>query len=103
VNTGVMFFNKTPAALEFISLWIAEVNAVHSHSDQEALNRLVLRATDLTRYNEVFRLGNIRIKVLACEEYNFYYWPQEPMPSTKIVHCKTDRRAALTDWGKRKW
>lgn len=102
-NAGVMFFNHTPAAFEFIEMWIREIEMTVSMSDQEALNRLVLQATDFTEYNKVFRLGNIRIKVLRCDEYNFYYWPQEPLPETCILHAKTDRREAFEDWSTRDW
>lgn len=102
-NTGVLFFNHTPAAFEFIEMWIREIEMSMSLSDQEALNRLVLQATDFTEYNKVFRLGNIRIKVLDTDTYNFYYWPQEPHKMTRIVHCKSDRRASFEDWSTRDW
>lgn len=100
-NAGVIFFNHTPAAFQFIDMWIREVEMTSSLSDQEALNRLVLQATDFTEYNKVFRLGAIRIKILKTDEYNFYYWPQDPLPETCIVHAKTDRRSAFDDWSTR--
>lgn len=103
INAGVMFFNFTNSAFKFIDLWDAELKNSKANSDQEALNMVVLQATDLTEYNKVFVWNGIRIKVFKCEDYNFYYWPQEPLPTTKIVHCKTDRRDAMDDWGVRDW
>lgn len=103
LNAGVAFFNHTPAALEFIDLWMRELDNSPSRSDQEALNLLVLQATDLTEYDKIFRLGNIRIKIFRTDEMNFYYWPEEVGEETKIIHIKTDRRAALDDWGSRDW
>ena len=103
LNAGVMFFNYTRAALDFLDMWQAEVGRTKNNSDQQALNVLVLHATDLTEYNRVFRIGNIRIKIFKTDDYNFYYFPQDPLPTTKIVHCKTDRREALFEWGSREW
>jgi len=103
LNAGVLFFNHTPAAFRFIDLWEDEIKNTRSQSDQEALNLVILQATDLTEYNKVFNWNGIRIKIFRCDDYNFFYWPQEPMPETKIVHCKGDKREALKDWGTRKW
>jgi len=103
LNAGVMFFNHTPEAFKFLDLWESELPNSRANSDQEALNLLVLQATDLSEYNKVFVWNGIRIKVFSCDQYNFFYWPENPKSATKIVHCKTDRRMALTDWGQRDW
>ena len=99
LDSGVLFFNYTPAELDFLTIWESELAL--TLSDQEALNAVVLRATDLTEYDKVFTLDGIRIKVFKCEEYNFSRWPQEPLPETRIVQC--NRIEALEDWGNRKW
>lgn len=99
LDAGVLFFNYTPAAFKFLAIWEEEL--VLPVADQEALNAVVLRATDLTEYDKVFTLDGIRIKVFKCEEYNFSRWPQEPLPETRIVQC--NRIEALEDWGSRKW
>jgi len=103
LNSGILFFNYTAAAFSFLDMWEKAVNGNHSKSDQEGLNTLVLQATDLTKYNKTFKLRNIRIKVFHCDIYNFFYWPKKPLLTTKIVHCKTDKRDALEDWGHRAW
>jgi hypothetical protein len=103
INAGVMFFNHTPATFMFIDLWEKEMAHQSTSSDQKGLNSLVLQATDLTQYDKVFNWNGIRIKVFKCDDYNFYYWPQEPLPKTKILHAKTDRRAAMGDWASRDW
>lgn len=103
LNAGVMFFNHTPAAFKFIDIWEAELNNSSSASDQEALNMVVLQATDLTEYDKIFYWKGIRIKIFRTDDYNFYYWPQEPLPKTRILHAKTDKRLALDDWGHRDW
>jgi hypothetical protein len=99
LDAGVLFFNYTPAAFKFLEIWESELAL--TPSDQEALNAVVLRATDLTEYDKVFPLEGIRIKIFKCEEYNFSRWPQEPLPETRIVQC--NRIEALEDWGNRKW
>ena len=103
LNAGVLFFNHTPGAFRFIDLWDRELENSKANSDQEALNMVVLQATDLIEYDKIFVWNGIRIKVFRCDYYNFYYWPQEPLSGTKIVHCKTDKRMAMEDWGTRKW
>jgi len=103
INTGVLFLNYSSAAFKFLRLWESEILKTKSQSDQEALNRMVLKASDLTEYDKVFQWNGINIKVFRCDDYNFYYWPQEPFSTTKILHAKTDRRAALCDWGQRNW
>lgn len=102
LDSAVMFFNPTPAAFLFLDLWeTQEAELMGSMSDQEALNILVLQATDLTEYDKVFVWQGIRIKVFRCEDYCFSRWPQEPLPTTKIVHC--NRVESLNDWGFREW
>jgi galactosyl transferase GMA12/MNN10 family/Nucleotide-diphospho-sugar transferase len=103
VNTGVVFFNHTAGAFQFLDEWDKALENSTADSDQEALNMVVLQATDLTEYDKVFVWKGIRIKIFRCDDYNFYYWPQEPLPNTKIVHCKTNVREAIEDWGNRDW
>jgi hypothetical protein len=63
-------------------------------TDQEALNRLVMVATDCNPADvgKVFTdPEGCRIKLFSTDEYNFYY-PEEPGPDTKVMHFKgTDK------------
>lgn len=105
LNAGVIFFAPTIAACLFIKRWENEVKETPSNSDQHALNNLVRQVTDLTEYDKVFLFEGVRVLVLSTDEYNWYYFPAEPTPDTKILHCKTDLRdrVNLKEWTERSW
>ena len=108
INAGVLFFNYTPKTMEFMDHWIKMLPHTFTQSDQQALVRLCMEATDFKEYNKVFvhpRFGT-RIKVFEGDEYNFYYYPEEPFLKTKIVHLKGEKWLmikAIRDWGSREW
>ncbi len=105
LSAGVVFIRHTHAAFNFLSMWIDEVPKTPSFSDQHALNNIVRRVADLTKYNQVYEYNGIMIKVLFTEDYNWIYLPEEPKPFTKILHCKTDLRpnVDLVSWTGRRW
>lgn len=96
LNAGVMMARATPKAMQFFKMVQLEVEHTASRSDQHALNNIVRRATDLTRYHETFLLDGIKIHVLPTEEYNFYYLPEVPGPQARIIHMKLDVRQRLS-------
>lgn len=100
LNAGVIAFRPTPQAMKFVKMWQLEVDRTESRSDQHALNNLVRKATDLRHYNRVFRLEDIKIKILATEQFNNYYAPEPPLPNTCIMHFKKDVRAreSIAEW-----
>lgn len=102
-NTGVVFAYPTKATFDFLARWQERSNTCFARSDQQALNELALEVTDFTEYDKVFEKDGLRIKVFKCDDYNFYYWPETPLPTTKIVHCKTDKRAAMFEWARQEW
>lgn len=107
-NAGVMFFNYNERTMNFIDAWIRTLPHTYTQSDQQALVKLCLECTDFSEYDKVFvhpRYGT-RIKVFKCDEYNFYYYPETPFPTTKIVHLKGEKSQminAIRDWGSREW
>lgn len=109
INAGVCFFHNTKNTLDFINLWIKELKNTMYLSDQEALNRLVLRCCELKEdcYNNVYKLGDIKIKILKTDEYNYYYYPILPDKNTKILHLKTNLRnnneKDMLEWFSRDW
>lgn len=100
LNTGFVAMRATPATMSFLKLWQLEVDKTESKSDQHAANNLVRRCTDLTEYDKTFQLGNCWIRILKTEEYNYYYLPTPPLPTTKVVHMKKDvrQRESVDEW-----
>ena len=106
LNSGFVFIRNTILGRLFCKMWIEEIPLTKSKSDQNALNNIVRHSTDLREYNRVFlsREG-IRIKVLKTDEYNWIYAPEEPLPTTKVLHFKKDIRDKLDihEWCRRKF
>jgi len=89
LNTGVIFFNHTDKASEFIDKWEEKRLTLVPQDNQYALNELVREVTDLTEYDKVFvRDDGIRIKVFRCEEYNCFYFQEGISDEAKILHFK---------------
>ena len=84
INAGVMAFKNNLQAKLFINAWIKQLP--NGRADQDAINRLLLMRSNLDKYNEIIDLDGIKIKVLDCDTYNFFYFP-EPN-SAKIYHVK---------------
>ncbi len=98
-NAGVCFFKYNENTLNFVDLWIKEIKNTIFLSDQEALNRLLLRCCDITNYtyNTIYKLGEIKILILNTEEYNYYHCPFEPNKDTKILHFTRNVRRTYKD------
>jgi hypothetical protein len=107
INAGVIFFKYNANTLKFIDLWIEEINNTMYFSDQEAINRLVLRCSELNEscYGNIFNLDGIKIKILTTDEYNYYYYPKRPDYNTKILHLKTNIRQNndILNWFEKDW
>ena len=80
LNAGVVFVNNTSAAKRFVKLWIDHIPETETKTDQEALSDLVRKGVD-----------GVRIKQFKTDEYNWFYFPEEPKVA-KIIHLKTDVR-----------
>lgn len=87
INAGVCFFNYTEPAKKFVSLWKKQLFNTEYLSDQEAINRIVMKVCDFSPdcYGGIFNLDGIRIKIFSTDEYNFYY-KEKPKENTKIIH-----------------
>ena len=95
LNAGVVMAANTEAAWSFVKSWARTIPDHITKTDQEALNRLVLRATDCNPADveKVFTdPDGCRIRLFSTEEYNYYY-ADRPIPdTTKIMHFKgTDK------------
>jgi hypothetical protein len=85
LNAGVIFFNTTPASMEFIDAWEKKTQEVGN--DQKALNQLACPE----HYPQAYSIVNIkgfRIKYFPCEKYNYYYFDEGLYPNIKIIHFK---------------
>lgn len=93
INAGVMFFRPNHRTARFLKTWQKRTGAIESHSDQEALTRMLLEVSgELKRGDTIVDANGTKILLLSTDEYNWYYWP-EPVPATaKILHMKTDKR-----------
>lgn len=97
-NAGVVFVKHTPEAIEFMECWCHIMASVGSKSDQEGLNRLILSVNPPLEHGSEFMCHGARCKWLSTDEFNFYYFPEAPWSATKVVHFKTDKRAAGLKW-----
>jgi len=91
LNAGVLFFNDTEGARSFVHEW--EEKTIELRSDQHALNELVREVTDLTEYNKIFVRDGVRIKILECDEYNYYHLKEGVSDKAKILHFKGASRS----------
>lgn len=99
VNAGVIFFNPTPAAFDFITAW--EKRTYEVGNDQKALNQLVCPDYYPKPYS-IECINGVRIKYFPCEQYNYYYFDEGLEPGIKIMHFKgLYRRYFPFDWKKR--
>lgn len=87
INSGVMLLRNNACTRGFIQRWIDALPTAPTLVDQEALN-MVLGAPDLTECNRIYDVGNVKVMVLSTDEYNFYYFPDEPHEYTKVLHFK---------------
>jgi hypothetical protein len=84
INAGVMAFKNNLKSRLFIDAWIKELP--NGRADQDALNRLLLKRSSLDKYGEIIDIDGIKIKVVDCDTYNFFYFPEED--NAKIYHIK---------------
>lgn len=90
LNAGVIFFNHTDAAFDFIDRWEKLTEDVGN--DQMALNQLAC-PDQYPEPNSVHVIDNVRIKYFPCVEYNYYYFYQLLPSSACIMHFKGDVRS----------
>ncbi len=89
LNSGVIFFKNNENGKRFIDIWEESFSKARSGGDQEALN-IATCITDETKYGDILIRDGIKIKVLSCDDYNFFYFPEEN--SAKVRHYKGDVR-----------
>ena len=83
INAGVIFINNTLRAKRLVEEWIEEIPNTKTGTDQEALSNLVRRRPE--------------IKAFTTDEYNFFYFPEEP-GNAKILHFKGDTRPYYNEY-----
>jgi hypothetical protein len=87
INSGVILLRNNQATRDFIQLWIDTWPTAPTLVDQEALN-MVLHADKMKEINVIYQIGNVKVMLLSTDEYNFYYFPDEPHEYTKVLHFK---------------
>jgi len=99
VNAGVIFFNYTQAALDFVDIW--EKKTYEVGNDQKALNQLVC-PEEYPKVNSILTINGVRIKFFPCEQYNYTYFEEGLEPNMKILHFKGMYRNFYPfDWKRR--
>ncbi|GEM_PF-5310279 len=89
INAGVMAFRNCDATKRFIECWISE--QPHGRADQDALNRVLLNYTDMNQYGEIVNIDGCLVKVVPCDIYNFFFFPEDHSKA-KILHVKGSLR-----------
>ena len=79
----------------FIDEWIRTIPMTTTVTDQEALNRLILPYMDVSLTGRVYHAMDIRVLLLTTDEFNFYYFPEPPQPTTRILHFKGDKTFSM--------
>lgn len=85
VNAGVIFFQPTPLAKEFISKWDALTSEVGN--DQMALNSLTC-PDERPIAGNVYIVNGVRVKFFPGKVYNYYYFDDGFCKDVKIMHFK---------------
>ena len=91
INAGVLFFKNTVETRIFINQWIRMIPLTTTITDQEALNRLLKPHVDFSKTGRVYDASGIRVLLLTTDEFNFYYFPESPHTTTRILHFKGDK------------
>ena len=87
INAGVMAFRYCNQSLGFIDRWISQFG--YSRADQDAMNRVLLNYSCLFNFGEIFDADGVKVKVLDCDTYNFFYFEdEEAIDKAKIYHIK---------------
>lgn len=92
INAGVMAFRNNERVHAFIEQWIE--NTKSSRWDQDAMNKLLLRYSDLTKHG-IENIGGIKVNIVSCDIYNYFYFDdniQQHEAFAKILHVKGSLR-----------
>ncbi len=98
INAGVLFFNHTPATLEFIKRW--QKKTEECMNDQMAINQLINPEYSKLGPNRLFVKDGVRIRTFSSKSYNCDYRAVSRGDSAqKIVHFKSthDRKPYFKD------
>ena len=98
LNAGVIFVSNNNNGRRFIKIWKDELPNGEHKTDQEALN-LAVGVNENTKYGQFIIKDGIRIKILSCNDYNFFYFPEEN--TAKILHFKGDVRKYYDEYTKK--
>jgi len=98
INAGVMAFRYGREAFSLINAWTGQL-ALGSRADQDALNMVLLKGSNLEAYGEIFEIAGAKVKVLPCDIYNFFYFDDKPevVNRAKIYHVKGHLRPQYYD------
>lgn len=97
INAGVMAFRFSPNAFRLLDMWITQLS--NSRADQDAMNRVLLDYSPLMNFKEIIEVKDIKVKVLDCDTYNFFYFEdaQDIINRAKIYHIKGHLRPIYYD------
>jgi len=97
INAGVMAFRNNNQAKGFIDRWIG--NFPDSRADQDAMNLTLLGYSPLMQYGEIIDADGVKVKILDCDTYNFFYFEddEEIINKAKIFHIKGHLRPKFYD------
>lgn len=99
INAGVMFFRNQPETVYAVGQWKARVMLLESHSDQEAMNTMLLEVNPLDDPETEFLCQGAVIRTVPTWVYNWYYFPKMPEGKALVAHVKTDKRTPeVIDW-----
>ena len=43
----------------------------------------------------IYNAHDLNVLVLTTDEFNFYYFPETPLPTTRILHFKGDKSYSM--------
>ena len=100
LNAGVIFFHNCNNTKKFLKLWRAELPNGKWRTDQEALN-VVTGVKRRNKPGNILYNGDIKIRILSCDEYNFFYFPEAvDKDKVKVLHFKGDTRKYYNEYAK---
>ena len=95
INLGVIFARNSDKCIDFFEQVREEL--LLSVFDQEAVNKAILRHSEMGEHGDILDIRGCKVKLLDCREYNFFYF-NDDHSKARILHFKGIMRKFYEDF-----